>query len=289
MPSFVLVYLDPSQRAGGDIRFSQESSRLLTAGASMATNNVHDILHVMGAMRTTMRVSGKYSCPMCREGGLATQLDSEDIKEHIFLFHPSEDFNEIAKKIPKCPICKEQPARIGFHLFNDHAPPGAHNEKEMSLSTVYPFCLVVVRRRRDGRFLLVHEVAKMGWWLPGGRVNIGESLQTAAVRETKEEAGIDVEIKGILRFEYSPHRGYSRLRLIFYGEPVDDDQLPKTVPDYESLGAAYVSADDLSTLQLRGKEPSIWFNYVHNGGVIHPIDMLSLENAKPSMPTVVPK
>ncbi|MGZ7440410.1 NUDIX hydrolase [Paenibacillus sp. TH7-28] len=35
---------------------------------------------------------------------------------------------------------------------------------------------------------------KRGWEIPGGRVEEGESLSSAVVRETKEETGIDIEI-----------------------------------------------------------------------------------------------
>jgi ADP-ribose pyrophosphatase YjhB (NUDIX family) len=34
-----------------------------------------------------------------------------------------------------------------------------------------------------------------GWEMPGGQVEEGESLKDAAVRETKEESGIDVEVQ----------------------------------------------------------------------------------------------
>ena len=33
-----------------------------------------------------------------------------------------------------------------------------------------------------------------GWEMPGGIVEVGESLKTAAIRETKEESGIDIEV-----------------------------------------------------------------------------------------------
>ncbi len=35
---------------------------------------------------------------------------------------------------------------------------------------------------------------KRGWEMPGGQVEEGESLKEAAIRETKEETGIDIEI-----------------------------------------------------------------------------------------------
>lgn len=35
---------------------------------------------------------------------------------------------------------------------------------------------------------------KRGWEIPGGRVEKGESISSAAIRETKEETGIDIEI-----------------------------------------------------------------------------------------------
>lgn len=43
----------------------------------------------------------------------------------------------------------------------------------------------------DGRILLVRSPAR-GWEMPGGQVELGESLEAAAIRETREEAGIEV-------------------------------------------------------------------------------------------------
>lgn len=46
----------------------------------------------------------------------------------------------------------------------------------------------------DAGELLLIKGPLRGWEMPGGQVEEGESLKDAAVRETKEETGIDVEV-----------------------------------------------------------------------------------------------
>lgn len=48
--------------------------------------------------------------------------------------------------------------------------------------------------RNDANEILLIKSPRRGWELPGGQVEEGESIQAAAIRETKEESGLDIEI-----------------------------------------------------------------------------------------------
>ena len=51
--------------------------------------------------------------------------------------------------------------------------------------------------KKDGKYLLLQEKqpkAYMLWNFPAGRVDVGETIEQAAIRETKEESGYDVEL-----------------------------------------------------------------------------------------------
>jgi 8-oxo-dGTP pyrophosphatase MutT (NUDIX family) len=56
----------------------------------------------------------------------------------------------------------------------------------------------VAVRWHEGRLLLVRRCDTGQWELPGGRVDVGESAVDAAVRETAEEAGVQVVVTGLL-------------------------------------------------------------------------------------------
>ena len=63
----------------------------------------------------------------------------------------------------------------------------------------------------DGKILL-HRRADTGHWaLPGGRMEVGESAEDCAVRETVEETGIEVKVKRLVGV-YSDPRNYSIMR-----------------------------------------------------------------------------
>jgi len=52
----------------------------------------------------------------------------------------------------------------------------------------------IIIKWQDGVVLIKRKNPPSGWAIPGGFVDYGESLETAAVREAKEETGLDVRL-----------------------------------------------------------------------------------------------
>ena len=76
--------------------------------------------------------------------------------------------------------------RIDFH--HDPAAPPA--------TRIVPSVNVAVTNDA-GELLLICRSDNGNWALPGGAVDLGESLAQAAVRETREESGIECEVTGL--------------------------------------------------------------------------------------------
>jgi ADP-ribose pyrophosphatase YjhB (NUDIX family) len=55
-----------------------------------------------------------------------------------------------------------------------------------------------------GRLLLIHKIDNDFWALPGGGMEIGESIADAAVREVAEETGLEVELTGLVGIYTDP-------------------------------------------------------------------------------------
>lgn len=77
--------------------------------------------------------------------------------------------------------------------------------------------VVIIRRANEPR----------GFALPGGFIEEGEQAEAAAVREMREETGLDVELTGLLGVYSRPHRDPRQhtLSVVFTGRPRDPEAL----------------------------------------------------------------
>ena len=55
-----------------------------------------------------------------------------------------------------------------------------------------------------GAILMIRRSDNENWAVPGGAIDLGESMTQAAIRETKEESGIDCEITGLVGIYTDP-------------------------------------------------------------------------------------
>lgn len=55
----------------------------------------------------------------------------------------------------------------------------------------------------EGKILLVNTKSSGKYYLPGGKVEIGEKIEEAIRREVKEEAGIEIEVEKFFTFKES--------------------------------------------------------------------------------------
>ena len=108
------------------------------------------------------------------------------------------------------------------------------------------YALMICRQPAENKWLIIQECKSQKWWCPGGACKQGETFTSAAVRECREEAGILVQPKGILKIDHATQDADKAvMRVIFYGESTE--QLSKK-PDSESLGAQWVTLAHLHQL-----------------------------------------
>jgi phosphatase NudJ len=133
--------------------------------------------------------------------------------------------------------------------------------------------VVLVVVPHEGHYLIVEE-RDGTFYLPAGRVEPGESLTAAAVRETAEEAGTAIGVRGLLGFDHewsplAPPR--AKLRFVFVGYPAVHAP-PKARPDEHSRGARWVRKEELGRMPLRHPEALGWIERFERAGPLLPCE-----------------
>lgn len=157
-------------------------------------------------------------CGVCN----AKNMNETEVRHHLPAFHGNLPME---MSFP-CSYCSGKSfANITRHVYEDHFEKEL---KQIEARPGYSFSVCIVQHQVTKKFLLVQEFACEGWWVPAGRLDKGESFKEAAIREAKEESGMDVELLGVLAVEFNPDG--CKHRNIFLAQPKDPNQLPKQIP-----------------------------------------------------------
>lgn len=107
---------------------------------------------------------------------------------------------------------------------------------------------------RDGKFLLVQEKKPevSGLWnLPAGKVDVGESIEQAAVREAKEESGFNIEL--VRKIDIYQSHATAAVAHIFESKIMGGGLV---FPKDELLDAGWFSVKEIT--QMKGKLRCRW-------------------------------
>lgn len=121
---------------------------------------------------------------------------------------------------------------------------------------VYPYQVVgIVPRGEDGSILLVDHYRFItdtrGWEIPGGKIEKGESLETAAMRELLEETGYSAESVSPLGFYYPSNGSGDQL---FHTVIARGVHHVSEIPDQnESISVRWFAPDEVRTMLKRNE------------------------------------
>ncbi|MGI5285147.1 NUDIX hydrolase [Nonomuraea polychroma] len=113
----------------------------------------------------------------------------------------------------------------------------------------------VVVTNDAGEVLMIRRTDNGNWAVPGGAIDLGESIPQAAVRETLEETGITCEITGLVGTYSDPRHiilytsnGEARqeFSLVLTGRALSGEPTPSD----ESREVRWVSRDQVAALRM---------------------------------------
>jgi len=104
---------------------------------------------------------------------------------------------------------------------------------------------------RDNKLLLAFSNNKKAWYLPGGKIDAGETSEEALIREVKEELGVDLNREDLRLFAHISAPAYGEIGLIMEQDCFLYPLLNDVVPGAEIGGVRYFSRSEYSREPVR--------------------------------------
>jgi ADP-ribose pyrophosphatase YjhB (NUDIX family) len=155
----------------------------------------------------------------------------------------------VSRRVPACPHCstaEEQPLVCDRCGWRWHANPK-------------PAAAVLLERDGGGpdpAILLLRRAVEPGlgaWDLPAGYLDPGESFEAGAMREAREEAGIEVELLALAGVYHSP--AANAVTVVYRGRA--SEPVPSVRIDFESSEHAWVARSAIGEWLPRIAFPSM--------------------------------
>lgn len=93
----------------------------------------------------------------------------------------------------------------------------SQDESQKNIMTALTVCVAVIH---ENKILLTKRGDFENWCMPSGGVENGESVAQAAIRETKEETGVDIELKSLVGIYFRQGDLGNTHAIVFFGAPI---------------------------------------------------------------------
>ncbi|MEU5913632.1 NUDIX domain-containing protein [Micromonospora sp. NPDC047527] len=128
------------------------------------------------------------------------------------------------------------------------------NNPEAPKANTIVVAVTVFVQDEQGRVLLIQRTDNGLWALPGGAQDFGEYIAETAVRETREESGVQIEVIGVIGIytnpnhvvEYSDGEVRQQFSICFRGRYVSGNPMTSD----ESSAVRWIAQGELDDLEI---------------------------------------
>lgn len=121
---------------------------------------------------------------------------------------------------------------------------------------------------KDGKLLLTYSKNKQAWYLPGGKIDAGETSKEALIREVYEELSVQLKEEKVTYYYHITANAYGEDNLLMEQDCFLYPSLEDIVPSMEIEAVAYFSLDTYKNEPIQVEGVLIAFDRLATDGLI---------------------